>query len=80
MSGGVDRVDLLARAFSTILGKDSEAGVRDLWKESGTPSGKYMATRCEMYFSYFRMTQDSSAEMSTFRRSDTSPSSSTFQR
>eukprot|EP00965_Chrysotila_dentata_P190779 6174091-Pleurochrysis_carterae.AAC.1 len=80
MSGGMDRVDLLARASSTILGRDLDASVRDLCKESGKPSGKYVVTRCEMYFSCFRMTQDSSAEMSTFRRFDTGPSSSTFQR
>eukprot|EP00965_Chrysotila_dentata_P124101 4101634-Pleurochrysis_carterae.AAC.1 len=72
------RLGLLARTASTILGKDSEADVRDLWKESGTPSGKYVATRCEVYFSGFRTTQDSSTEMSTFRRSDTGPSSCTF--
>eukprot|EP00965_Chrysotila_dentata_P097830 3234622-Pleurochrysis_carterae.AAC.1 len=74
------RFGLLTRAASTIVGKDSEAGVRDLWKESGTPSGKYVATRCQMYFSCFRTTQDSSTVKSTFRRSDTGSSSSTFHR
>eukprot|EP00965_Chrysotila_dentata_P157908 5217525-Pleurochrysis_carterae.AAC.1 len=74
----MSRSGLLARAASTIFGKVSEAGARDLRKESGTPSGKYVAIRCEMNFSCFRIAQDSSTELSTFRRSDTGPSSSTF--
>eukprot|EP00965_Chrysotila_dentata_P182969 6042046-Pleurochrysis_carterae.AAC.1 len=67
MSGAITRVGLLARASSTILGKDSDAGVRAFWKDSCTPSGKYVATRCDVYFSCLRVTHDSSTEMSTFR-------------
>eukprot|EP00965_Chrysotila_dentata_P176436 5825845-Pleurochrysis_carterae.AAC.1 len=80
MSGAITRVGLLARASSTILGSVYDAGARDLWKESGTPCGKYVATRCAIYFCCRRMMHDSSTEMSTFRRSETGPSSSTFQR
>eukprot|EP00965_Chrysotila_dentata_P153970 5089270-Pleurochrysis_carterae.AAC.2 len=80
MSGAMTRVGLLVRASSTILGEDFDAGVRVFWKESGTPSGKSVATRCEIYFSCSRVMHDSSTEMSTFRRSDSGPSSSTFNR
>eukprot|EP00965_Chrysotila_dentata_P016981 563780-Pleurochrysis_carterae.AAC.1 len=78
--GSMVREGLLRSASSTSLGSVSDAGVRVLWKESGTPSGRYVVTRCAMYLSSFRITQDSSVVMSTLIRSETGPSSSTFQR
>eukprot|EP00965_Chrysotila_dentata_P256618 6212599-Pleurochrysis_carterae.AAC.2 len=74
------RAPLLDKASSTVFGKVFEAGVRDFWNDSGTPSGRYVATRCAMYFSCVNITCVSLVEMSTLRRSDTDPSSSTFQR
>eukprot|EP00965_Chrysotila_dentata_P060558 2006816-Pleurochrysis_carterae.AAC.2 len=74
------RAPLLDKASSTVFGRVSEAGVRDFWNDSGTPSGRYVATRCAMYFSCVSKACVSLVEMSTLRRSDTGPSSSTFQR
>eukprot|EP00965_Chrysotila_dentata_P032344 1077890-Pleurochrysis_carterae.AAC.1 len=44
------------------------------------PSGTYMSTSCAMYSSCLSKMQSASVVMSTLRRSDTGPSSSTFQR
>eukprot|EP00965_Chrysotila_dentata_P086625 2860037-Pleurochrysis_carterae.AAC.1 len=74
------RSGLVRSASSTKAGRSSEAGAWVLWKESGMPSGKYVFTRWEMYFSCLRVTQPSAAEMSTFSKSEIGPSSSTFQR
>eukprot|EP00965_Chrysotila_dentata_P037535 1248595-Pleurochrysis_carterae.AAC.1 len=46
----------------------------------GTPPGRCVSTRCAMYFCCVRVTQLASAVMSTFKRSEIGPSSSTFQR
>eukprot|EP00965_Chrysotila_dentata_P004931 161635-Pleurochrysis_carterae.AAC.1 len=72
--------DLVRSASSTSLGRSSDAGARDAWKDRGTPSGRYVDTKCAMYFSCLRTTESSVTAISTFSRSDTGPSSSTFQR
>eukprot|EP00965_Chrysotila_dentata_P177908 5877250-Pleurochrysis_carterae.AAC.1 len=53
-------------AALTKAGRSSAAGACVLWNERGTPSGSE--------------THSASADMSTFRRSEMGPSSSTFQR
>eukprot|EP00965_Chrysotila_dentata_P109727 3626009-Pleurochrysis_carterae.AAC.1 len=65
------RSGLVRNASSTRAGRSSAAGACVLWKESGIPSGKYVLTR---------VTHPSAVMMSTFSRSETGPSSSTFQR
>eukprot|EP00965_Chrysotila_dentata_P007844 256089-Pleurochrysis_carterae.AAC.1 len=74
------RLGLVSSACSTSLGRVSDAGARVLWKAIGTPSGRYVETRCAMYFSCLSSTQSACVVMSTLSRSDTGPSTSTFQR
>eukprot|EP00965_Chrysotila_dentata_P004992 163714-Pleurochrysis_carterae.AAC.1 len=77
---GTTPCDLASRAASTRRGRSSAAGVWFLWKVDGTPSGRYVSISCAMYFSCFSSTQSASVVMSTLRRSETGPSSSTFHR
>eukprot|EP00965_Chrysotila_dentata_P088921 2935385-Pleurochrysis_carterae.AAC.1 len=67
-------------AALTKSGRSSAAGACVLWKERGTPLGRYVWTKCVMYFSCVSETHFASADISTFRRSEMGPSSSTFQR
>eukprot|EP00965_Chrysotila_dentata_P102592 3386764-Pleurochrysis_carterae.AAC.1 len=76
----MDRSGLVRSASLTRGGRSSAAGAWVLWKVRGTPSGKYVSTRCVMYFTCLRVTHFDSAKMSTFNKSEMGPSSSTFQR
>eukprot|EP00965_Chrysotila_dentata_P081439 2688792-Pleurochrysis_carterae.AAC.1 len=42
--GGADPLTLAASAASTSEGRSSEAGAWLLWKDAGTPSGRYVST------------------------------------
>eukprot|EP00965_Chrysotila_dentata_P008084 263727-Pleurochrysis_carterae.AAC.4 len=71
----------LARiASSTMRGRLSAAGAWFLWNEDGIPSGRYVSMSWTLYFSCLSRMHSMSVAMSTFRRSETGPSSSTFQR
>eukprot|EP00965_Chrysotila_dentata_P016793 557195-Pleurochrysis_carterae.AAC.1 len=67
-------------ASSTRRGRSSAAGAWFLWKEDGIPSGRYVSTSWAMYFFCLCKMQSASVAISTFKRSETGPSSSTFQR
>eukprot|EP00965_Chrysotila_dentata_P032073 1069713-Pleurochrysis_carterae.AAC.2 len=73
-------VSLARMASSTRRGRSSAAGAWFLWKEDGTPSGRYVSTSWAMYLSCLSKMQSASVAMSTFNRSETGPSSSIFQR
>eukprot|EP00965_Chrysotila_dentata_P086950 2870258-Pleurochrysis_carterae.AAC.1 len=78
--GSISRFALVESAASTCLGRSSEAGAWFTWNVEGTPSGKYDSTRDSMYLRCDRRTHPWSTAMSTFSKSETGPSSSTFQR
>eukprot|EP00965_Chrysotila_dentata_P094195 3114309-Pleurochrysis_carterae.AAC.1 len=76
----MSRSPLVRKASLTSVGSSSDAGACVLWKDKGTPSGRYVSTRWSMYFSCVSVTWLESEVMSTLRRSEIGPSSSTFHR
>eukprot|EP00965_Chrysotila_dentata_P255802 6212343-Pleurochrysis_carterae.AAC.5 len=77
---GATPASLARIASSTRRGRLSAAGAWFLWKEDGIPSGRYVSTSWAMYFSCLSKMHSASVVMSTFKSSETGPSSSTFQR
>eukprot|EP00965_Chrysotila_dentata_P179824 5937317-Pleurochrysis_carterae.AAC.1 len=66
-------------ACSTREGRSGCAGAWLTWESDGMPCGAWAARSCWMYEFWRSTTSLPSIVMSTLRRSDTSPSSSTRQ-
>eukprot|EP00965_Chrysotila_dentata_P062053 2056275-Pleurochrysis_carterae.AAC.1 len=78
-SGDMERVCLLARASSTSWVEIQMQACAFFGRKVALHPANTSPLGAKCNFSCLRVTQDSSTEMSTFRKSDTGPSSSTFQ-